>query len=59
MNLELETQKVNVRIRINILKILCSNFQAKLATLTSAQICPKMDFEVESSKIQAQIHEPT
>ena len=45
MDLWLKIQKINVRIRINILEISCANFQAKQTTLTSsAQICIKMNF---------------
>ena len=34
-------------------------FSGKTGNFDFSPICPKMDFEVESSKIQAQIHEPT
>ena len=50
-DLELEIEKSNVRIRINIVETLCANFQPNWTTLTLfAQICPKMDLGLEIQK---------
>ena len=59
MDICLEFQKTNLRIRINILKVpcvyvcvcVCANFQAKEIALTfSDQISPKMDLGLEIQK---------
>ena len=50
-DLELEIEKSNVRIRINIVETLCANFQPNWTTLTLfAQICPKIDLGSEIQK---------
>ena len=54
MNLGLEIQRTNVKIRINILELvtMCANFQARRTTMAFwVQICPEMDFGVGISKI--------
>ena len=55
IDISLEFQKTNLRVRISILEILCvcvcANFQAKQKALTSSdQISPKMDLGLEIHK---------